>query len=92
MSASYSSRLDALRVWHGSIDELQTLILLLTPANVDFGPDPKHPVQYFLESWTRRKQKDVEKDRRPRRPNAERKRPANDGPAGDVASATHGSA
>jgi hypothetical protein len=55
MIAFYASRLDCLRVWGGNVRELQTLLPLLTPAHVDFGPDAKHPVQYIVDAWRQRK-------------------------------------
>jgi len=55
MIAFYASRLDSLRISNGGAAELQTLLPLLTPTNVDFGPDARHPIQYFLEAWWQRK-------------------------------------
>jgi hypothetical protein len=68
MIAFYSSRLDCFRVWNGSdASDLEALIPLLTPAHVDFGPDPRHPVQYLLESWRGRAARETSGDKSSRR-------------------------
>jgi hypothetical protein len=46
--AFYVSRLDSLRISEGKVDEFRSLIELMTPINVDFGRDPRHPVEVLL--------------------------------------------
>jgi hypothetical protein len=66
MIAFYSSRLDCLRLSGGELPEFDVLLKLLTPANVDFGPEAKHPIQHLLAAW-RQKDGKAEHSRSPRK-------------------------
>jgi hypothetical protein len=59
--AFYVSRLDALRICKGEPDKLTTLIDLLTPINVDFGRDPRHPIETLVDAWRQRGKKETDK-------------------------------
>jgi len=52
--AFYVSRLDCLRISGENVEEFRSLIELMTPINVDFGRDPRHPVEVLLEAWRTR--------------------------------------
>jgi hypothetical protein len=54
IAAFYASRLDCLRIGSGDVDKLRSLIELMTPINVDFGRDPRHPVETLMEAWRNR--------------------------------------
>jgi hypothetical protein len=55
MVAFYASRLDSFRVWDGDVAKLKALLGVMIPTHVDFGHEPRHPVEYLVDAWRRRK-------------------------------------
>jgi hypothetical protein len=48
LTTFYNSRKDLLRVWNGRNDELVKLNEILAPSRIDFGRDPKHPLEDII--------------------------------------------
>jgi hypothetical protein len=51
LGAFYASRTDSVRIWNGAkLEDLKRLTELFTPIGVDFGKEPRHPIDYMLDA------------------------------------------
>jgi hypothetical protein len=48
LTTFYNSRKDLLRVWNGQTGDLAKLSDILAPPRIDFGRDPKHPLEDII--------------------------------------------
>jgi hypothetical protein len=53
MSSYYNSIRDILTLWDGKADELKDLHQLFTMPNIDFGKEPKHPLDEIIKAVAR---------------------------------------
>jgi hypothetical protein len=44
----YNSRRDLIALWEGKAEGLKVLDHVLSPPNIDFGKDPKHPLEDII--------------------------------------------